>query len=180
MSHPVLQTPRLTLRAWSLGDLASALPIYGDPEVTRYIGGETARDLEEMRTQLQMRIDRSKSYGPGLGAWAAVAQGGEIVGTGLLKPLPDADRVPTADIEVGWHLARAHWGQGYATEIGRRLIAHGFASLALARIHAVVEPGNLRSQRVAQRLGMRSLGRTHAYYGLSLEHFAVDRAHGAQ
>lgn len=170
-----LRTERLVLRRWRVVDAEQALPIYSDPEVTRFIGGQTAADLDAMRAQLQTWAERGATYPAGQGAWAAW-HGEQVVGTGLLKPLPDADRVPTAHIEVGWHLGRAWWGRGFATEIGARLLRYGFDELGLQRIHAVVEPGNPASVRVAQRLGMAHQGQTEAFYGLTMEHFVLDRA----
>ncbi|MBX2800362.1 MAG: GNAT family N-acetyltransferase [Myxococcales bacterium] len=167
-----LHTQRLRLRRWRLDDAQAAWPIYGDPEVTRYIGGHTARDVDEVREQLARRIARTEDLDRGLGSWA-VLLGDQLVGCGLLKPLPDAQRDPTSDIEVGWHLGRAHWGNGYASEVGAALLVHGFDTLRLPEIHAVVEPPNTASMRVAQRIGMAHLGRTQAYYGIELEHFLI-------
>ena len=56
--------------------------------------------------------------------------------------------------EAGWRLARAQWGQGYATEAAQGWIDWGFATLGLAEIVAMVVPGNARSQAVMRRLGM--------------------------
>ncbi|MEN0065605.1 MAG: GNAT family N-acetyltransferase [Myxococcota bacterium] len=169
---PVLTTERLTLRPWTLDDTPAAYRLYGDADVTRFIGGDTAATLEEAREQLKQRIAKTATYADGLGAWAVLFEG-EVVGTGLLKPLPDAQRVPTADIEVGWHLARAFWGRGFATEVGRRLLQLGVDDHGLTDIHAVVEPPNHASKRVAERIGLTPVGQTDAYYGLLLDHFRL-------
>jgi RimJ/RimL family protein N-acetyltransferase len=81
----------------------------------------------------------------------------------------------TDDVEVGWHLARAHWGHGYATEAARALINHGFHTLNLDTINAVVNPANAASIRVTQRLGMTPLGRTRKYYNAVVELFRLPR-----
>jgi RimJ/RimL family protein N-acetyltransferase len=65
-------------------------------------------------------------------------------------------------VEVGWRLARGAWGRGLATEGARAAVAEAFGPLGLARVIAIVEPGNARSLRVAARLGMRaSADRVH-------------------
>lgn len=168
---PALTSERLRFRAWTLDDVAGAFVLYGDPEVTRFIGGQTARDLDEMRDQLAARIAKTDRYPDGFGAWAVLLDH-DIVACGLLKPLPDREGRITNDIEVGWHVARRHWRQGLATEIGRRLVRYGHEQLGLDEIHAVTEPENHGSMRVAERVGLRYVGRTWAYYeGLELEHF---------
>lgn len=169
----MLVTPRLRLRPWTLHDAEAALVIYGDPEVSRYLNGRAIADLDAMRAQLERWIERNQIVPEGQGAFAALDHDGVVVGTGLLKPLPDAHGALTDDVEVGWHLARARWGQGYATEIGRCLIQHGLGALGLPAIHAVVDAPNVASMRVAHRLGMQHLGTTEAYYGVALEHFRI-------
>ena len=184
-----LRTERLLLRPWTLDDAPDALRIYGDPRVTRFIGGHTVHGEAEMRDQLADRIALTARYAEGLDAWAAVLQvpeddqGGRVVGCGLLKPLPRRGMGPTReltdDIEVGWHLAHDVWGRGLATEIGRALVAHGVGTLGLADIHAVVEPDNAASMRVAERVGLTHVGRTTAYYdAIELEHFRLRPARG--
>lgn len=168
---PILTSERLTFRAWTLDDAAAALVLYGDPEITRYIGGITVADLDEARDHLALRIGKTEAYPDGFGGWAVVVDGA-IVGTGLLKPLPDAHGNPSPDVEVGWHVARAYQGRGIATEVGRRLIRFGHEHHGLDVVHAVMEPANTASMRVAERLGMVHQGISTAYYGGErLEHY---------
>jgi ribosomal-protein-alanine N-acetyltransferase len=154
-----LATERIVLRPWTLAeaDVHSAFAIFGDPEVTRFLTRHEV-DLDGQRRGLERLIAGSRSYGAGLG-WFALERrsDGGVIGCGLLKPLEDPE-VIGAEIEVGYHLARAHWGQGYATEAARGLLRHGFETLGLARIVAVVDPANARSLAVVARLGMRPEG----------------------
>ena len=60
----------------------------------------------------------------------------------------------TPAVEVGWRLARPHWGHGYATEAARAAMADGFDRVGLAEIVSFAVPANVRSVRVMQRLGM--------------------------
>jgi RimJ/RimL family protein N-acetyltransferase len=59
------------------------------------------------------------------------------------------------DYEIGFVLSRRTWGRGYASEIGRAQIEHGFTTLKLDRVLAQVSPENAASIRVLERLGMR-------------------------
>jgi RimJ/RimL family protein N-acetyltransferase len=55
---------------------------------------------------------------------------------------------------VGWRLARAHWGRGYATEAARAAVAAGFRELGLDEVVSFTVPANHRSRAVMERLGM--------------------------
>jgi RimJ/RimL family protein N-acetyltransferase len=57
-------------------------------------------------------------------------------------------------VEVGWRLARAHWGKGYATEAARAALAFGFEQVGLNEIVSFTVPANTRSIAVMERLGM--------------------------
>lgn len=66
--------------------------------------------------------------------------------------------------EVGYMLARRHWGKGYATEAARACLRFGFGSLRLSEIFACIKVGNTASRAVAQRLKMRKCGSYHKEY----------------
>jgi len=91
----------------------------------------------------------------GWGLWAV-----EVPGTvpfagfiGLNPAIFDAPFTPA--VEVGWRLAREHWGHGYATEGARAALSFGFDELALDEIVSFTSDGNTRSRRIMERLGMR-------------------------
>ncbi|MBD3882516.1 GNAT family N-acetyltransferase [Phormidium tenue FACHB-886] len=163
------QTDRLLLRDWNPDtDAEAAFAIYGDPEVMRYVGdGSYAESVESMRDRLRKRAAQINELNDRSVFWAIVERQTELpVGTVIVKRLPDATGQPTADWEVGWHLRKSAWGNGYATEAGKTAIAYGFEILKLPVIYAVAYPENLASIRVMQRLGMTPLGRTDRYYGI--------------
>ena len=173
---PLFETERLTVRRWTLApsDLQYAHRIYGDADVVRTIGGQVMPDLDATRAHIAMRLDRQRNWNGEYGAFATERKtDGHVVGSALIKPLKGAEVPWTDDIEIGWHLARAEWGKGYATEMGRGLVELARAR-GLSMLHAVVEPGNERSLAVARRLGFAHEGRTTKYYdGLSLEYFTL-------
>jgi RimJ/RimL family protein N-acetyltransferase len=61
----------------------------------------------------------------------------------------------TPCVEIGWRLARAHWGRGYAQEAAAAALDHGFGVLGLDEIVSFTVPANHRSRAVMERLGMR-------------------------
>ena len=179
-SPSAIATTRLILRDYTPADAAEALVINADEEVMRYLGGVQHRTVDEIREFLECvaaKYARYRERGLPHGAWAVRERdGGALVGTALLKPLPDAAGADTDAIEVGWHLARAAWGKGYATEFGKALLERGFSQLDVQELHAVVDPGNVRSEAVAKRLGFTHRGLVDAWYGKTFEHFTLERA----
>lgn len=161
-----LTTDRLLIRDWDPEqDADAAIAIYGDPAVTQWIGDKSLdTTAEAVRARLQRYRDRAVV--PGLGCWAVVHQDTQQpLGTVLLIPLPDKNNAPSGDIEIGWHFSPASWGQGYATEAARAVMAYGFETLKLSKIFAVTLGDNARSIRVTGRLGMVDLGLSEDYYG---------------
>lgn len=174
-------TDRLLLREWrpdDEGDVAAAYDLYRRPEVVRWLGATPRTDQtpEDSRARLRRWASVTAQEPPGLGLWAITLQDGDIpIGTTVLKHLPDAEAVPTDDVEVGWHVHPDHWGHGYATEAARALVQHGFGTLGLDEIHAVAWAGNDPSFAVMQRLGMTRRGTTDRWYGVTLDWWSLVR-----
>lgn len=171
---PVFQTERLVVGQWSLELAEPALRIYGDPLVTKWIGGISEDSIESMRDRLNALIERNQKWPKCWGSWPVFSkQSRELLGALLMKPLPDGNGELTTDIEIGWHLSRDCWGNGFASEGGRKLIEIAFDELDVPELFAVTRPDNTRSQNVALRLGMAYQGRTDAYYGQTLDLFKI-------
>jgi ribosomal-protein-alanine N-acetyltransferase len=71
---------------------------------------------------------------------------------GLVVPKFEAHFTPC--METGWRLAREHWGKGYAVEAATVALRAAFGPLAREEVVALTVPGNVRSRRVMERLGM--------------------------
>lgn len=166
-----LETERLILRAWNPEqDAIVALKIYGDPEVTQFLGrGNWDQTVADTRSRLQHYANLND-----IGSWAIVEKTTQQpIGSALLIRLPDQYGQRTREYEVGWHLGKAFWGNGYATEAAQTVIQYGFQTLDIPAIYAVTRPENQRSIQVTQRLGMKPLGRTQEYYGVETELFQL-------
>ncbi|MBC8065326.1 MAG: GNAT family N-acetyltransferase, partial [Chlorobia bacterium] len=81
----------------------------------------------------------------------------------------------TGEIEIGWHLARDSWGQGFGTECGLGVMKYGFERLGVDQLHAIAYPENKASLRIMQKIGMEYRGSTDRYYGVTAEHYVADR-----
>ena len=173
----VFETARLRAREWTPDDAEAAFAIYRDADVVRFLGSVSTpqESVETQRLTLDRWITVTESLRPrGFGIWALETKDtGTVVGTSLLKPLPDVE-----EVEVGWHLGKEHWGRGYATEGARGAVEHGFTACGLDVVYAVVVPENVASVAVARRLGMTHEGRTDAYYGKTLELFSLRAGQG--
>ena len=167
----MIETERLLLRAWQLSDEAPFAALNADPEVTRYLRGPMRRDESD---ELLARI-RGHWQEHGFGLYAVeVKDGGVFAGfVGLAVPSFLPDVLPA--VEVGWRLAREHWGKGYATEGARASLVHGFGPLGLRQIISIIDPRNTASVRVAERLEMtRGRDRIHP---ITRERLAVYAKH---
>ena len=145
-----LRTERLLLRRWRDGDLAPFAQLNADPEVMEHFPAPlTPAESDAMVARIEATFDDR-----GFGLWAVeVAKTGTFAGfVGLWWAAFDAHFTPA--VEVGWRLARSHWGHGYATEAARAATADGFGRLGLAEIVSFTAVVNPPSRRVMERLGM--------------------------
>lgn len=153
-------TERLAIRAWKVDDFDDEYAIYSDPEVCKGLSMQPCASREEAKEKLASLMERHEGYGPIMGVWAIeLKETSRVVGTLLLKPLPGTDKV-----EIGWHLAQAHWGKGYATEAALWAQARAFNDLKLDTLYSVAFPWNTKSTNVMERLGMVRIGLTSEFY----------------
>ena len=154
-----LTTPRLRLRAFHPDDWTDVHAYGSDPEVVRFMdwGPNT---IEESRHHTN-RAAATAAVSPALVFPYAVQHraGGRVFGSVELR-LTSLDH---RRAEMGYVLARDAWGQGYATEAARAVLAHGFGPLGLHRIAATCDPENTASAHVLEKIGMTCEGRLRDY-----------------
>jgi RimJ/RimL family protein N-acetyltransferase len=151
-----LESPRLILRPFMERDCEPFSRYRSDPEAARYQGWETPYSLEQARDFLE----EMNAAAPGTpGQWYAFAlerkDGGEMIGDCAWKLLAEDAR----QAEIGYTLARPWQGQGYASEAVTCLIDFLFDQFGLQRVRANIDPRNLPSARLLERVGMRFEGR---------------------
>jgi RimJ/RimL family protein N-acetyltransferase len=165
----VIETERLLLRDWRAQDAEPFAALNADPEVTRYLRGPMSRaESDELVARIRAHW---AEHGFGLYAVEVKATGAfaGFVGIAIPSFLPEV--LPA--VEVGWRLAREQWGNGYATEGARASMAHGFETLGLEQVVSIIDPRNVASVRVAERLGMqRGRDRIHPQTRLRLAVYA--------
>ncbi len=153
-SQPTLETTRLILRPFTLADA---------PDVQRHVSD---RDIAAMTLNIPHPYPESGAeqwisslpakYDAGQFAGFAIIdrESSALAGSISLTPEPAHGRA-----ELGYWIAKPFWGRGYATEAARAMIAFGFESLGLNKIHAAVFIKNPASDRVIRKIGMKWEGR---------------------
>ena len=147
-ARPIPQTPRLRLREMTPADLPEMAALLGDPEVMRHYPRVKTRD--EALDWIHWNQDLYRAHGHGL--WLVTLRDtGEFVGDCGLTPQPVDG---TTEIEIGYHVRADRQGHGYATEAATACRDFARDALALDRIVAIIDPGNIASQRVAGKIGL--------------------------
>jgi RimJ/RimL family protein N-acetyltransferase len=146
----ILETDRLIHRPLTLDDAEDLFRIYSDAETMTFMGRPPA-SVEFERQQIQTLIERHYKR-HGFGVWATVLkENGELIGRcGLMRQEIGGSQ----EVEVAYLLERKYWGRGLATEAARGIVRFGFEQLQLPRIVAVINPRNVASIRVAEKIGM--------------------------
>jgi ribosomal-protein-alanine N-acetyltransferase len=145
----ILETSRLKLRRYSEGDVAELLPLIGTPEVA----ATTLRIAHPYTEQHAREFIASSQDADKI--WLAItlrSDGHQIGGIGL-RLAPQHEHA-----ELGYWLAVAYWGKGYATEAAQEMLRYGFEDLHLHRVSASHFKHNPASGRILLKLGMRHEG----------------------
>ncbi len=144
----IIETERLALREWTVDDADALFRITSDPDVMRYIrDGRPLTDMAPVREWLDTLAACYREHG--YGRWAVLEKdGGRVVGSYGFWPMPD-----DGEIDFGYMLSRDCWGKGYATEVGRATLRHGFGRLGFDEVVAKVVPENAASCRVLEKAG---------------------------
>jgi RimJ/RimL family protein N-acetyltransferase len=145
-----IRTERLLMRRWRDADRAPFAAMNADPRVMEHFPKVLSREESDATVErICGHLDRH-----GYAQWAVeILYDATFAGfIGLSVPSFEAHFTPC--VEIGWRLAREHWGRGYATEGARVALDYGFAELGLAEIVSFTVPANTRSRRVMEKLGM--------------------------
>ena len=145
---PALEGARVRLRAHRDDDLDDLHAVHSDPAVMRYWSTPAWTDVE--RTREGLAVARAGNDPDACLAWAIAGRGDDRLIGGVT-----VFRIDRAQgrAEVGYALRSSAWGRGHAQEALRLALAYAFEALALRRIEADIDPRNLASCRLVERLG---------------------------
>jgi len=156
----ILETDRIILRPWKHSDVDAYHKIIDNPLVYKYLTIDHLT-LEEAEIKIQKRIKEQNDHGFCL--WAMILkENNKLIGHCGLLYICD-----TKDIEIGYTLSPDQWGKRLATEAAKATLDYGFNTLKIETILGLVFPENTRSKHVLENIGMRFIGATDKYYGIS-------------
>ena len=156
-------TRRLQLRQWNADDRPVFTAMCADPEVMKFFPKLLTRaEVDPLVDRCTQLIEER-----GWGFWAVeTLETGNFLGfVGLNIPRDDLPCSPC--VEIGWRLAREHWGRGYATEAASEALRVGFEQLDLEEIVSFAVVGNQRSRAVMERVGMSDTGQNFVHPDVS-------------
>jgi [ribosomal protein S5]-alanine N-acetyltransferase len=153
MREYFLTSERLGFSVWRSDDLALAMALWGDPEVSRFLTASGRMTDDEVRERLGREIRNGKANG--FQYWPIfLRESGEFVGCCGLRPHGNDIR----ELEMGVHLVRAQWRKGIATEACQTVIRYAFDHLNVSSLFAGHNPNNTASARMIRNLGFGYVG----------------------
>lgn len=147
----IFETDRLLLREQVLEDLDELWEFHCNPENVRFYQNAPAT-FDEVRQELEWDLDWYQKNSD-LAKWAIIdKETAKLIGLCSLLPWT-VDGVE--EVEMSYILAEEYRGQGLGTELSQAVIRYGLGKLQIPRIISLIEPENLVSRRVVEKVGMR-------------------------
>jgi [ribosomal protein S5]-alanine N-acetyltransferase len=143
----ILSTGRLFLRSWEENDFKLARTLWGDAAVMTFLGGPLSDEkvLEKMRAEMACQEKHGVQYWP-----IFEKDTNDFVGCCGLRPWAYS---PPEGHEIGFHLVKTKWGQGYASEVAQGVVKHAFEKLQYTMLRAGHHPEHVNSRKILLRLG---------------------------
>jgi RimJ/RimL family protein N-acetyltransferase len=155
-----IETERLFLRTPTPEDAEVMHELFADPVVMHGLNREPVSGLDASRDMIEGAIDGWRSEGLGPFILEAAADRRVVGWAGVMifdtrgwTPSTWTSAGTHAQPELGWALMRTHWGWGYATEAAAAIRDWAYESRPIDLLVSLISPGNVRSQRVAERIG---------------------------
>lgn len=146
----ILETDRLMLRTLELTDIDAVMGFWGDPEVMKYCGGTGTKEQEIRSIRYYMAMQTERGFSPYL---IMLKESGDAIGVCGFNP-----PVEGYDAELIYHLAKSHWGKGYATEAAEGCLEYAREHLPLKRLIASADPRNAASRKILENIGFSYIG----------------------
>jgi RimJ/RimL family protein N-acetyltransferase len=155
----ILETDRVILREFVEEDCAELAPILADKEVMRYsINGPIT--FQETEARIKQYIKHYEDVG--FGRWAVIdKKSNKLIGYCGISLTPPI--YGECYWEIGYRMSREFWGKGLATEFVTAVKDYGFNTLKFSEIIAVIEPPNIASIKVIEKVGLKYWKQAHYY-----------------
>lgn len=143
----ILKTERLYLRQYRKEDINSLHSIFSDAETMEFYPAPFS--LEQTQNWIKKNQERYEEDGYGL--WGVcLKETNELIGDcGLVKQKVDG----ITEVEIGYHINKKYWSKGFATEAAKACKEYGFYKLGLNNLISIIDPRNVSSMRVAEKIG---------------------------
>lgn len=161
-----LETERLLIRQWQPEDREPFAALNADPDVMEFFPNPLSRiESDAMADRIHGLIEEK-----GYGFWAVDEKSsGSFIGfVGLNEPGYELPFNPC--LEIGWRLAKAYWGKGYAPEAAGKALEFAFETLNREEVVSFTTTTNIRSQTVMKKLGFNNSGQDFDHPALSDGH----------
>ncbi|WAH38443.1 GNAT family N-acetyltransferase [Alicyclobacillus dauci] len=168
MRYDMLETDRLRLRPYRLEDFRFYVYLWQDPDVVRYIGNGQPRSKADLKANYPYWVSKSE-LGKGILLMELRDSCKPVGHAGLLPQVVDGQE----QLEIGYWVAKEHWGKGYASETAALCRDVAFKQLGVPRVISIIQPENIRSIRVAEKTGMRFHHATE-FHGIPVHIFAME------
>jgi len=148
----ILSTERLLFRRHVMTDMEAYCEMEQDPDIRKFIGGYP-RPREDAEKRFFKALEQPA--GEKLSMWATIlkAEDRYIGRCGVYPHFDNAGQIIECEGTLAFYIAKAYWGNGFATEAGRAFIDLGFNELGLKRLVTTIQAGNDASLRVVEKLG---------------------------
>lgn len=148
----VMETERLLLREYTMEDYDAVYAVVSDPETMQHY--PKPYDAQGARRWLEWSLQNYREHG--FGWWALIRKDtGEYIGDcGLTLQNIDGESLP----EIGYHLHKTHWRQGFGSEAAKAVRDWVFANTAYDRVYSYMTAGNTGSWKTAEAMGMKRIG----------------------
>lgn len=163
---PVLRTERCILREPTMDDLSDLFAFWSNPQVNRYLGRPPTATMVEAERKLHDRLNAY--HNQELVLWAIESRDdNRVIGTVVLMHIQLAHH----RAELGYELTPEWWGKGLIPEVAGQVVRYAFETMGLHSIEARIDPENIGSRRVLEKIGFVQEG----YFRESYYEPAVDR-----
>ncbi len=153
-----LSTKRLLLRTMKESDAHHLFKIWSDPDVTKFMNISTFTHEDQAQEMIELLNELALDH-KAISFTIIEIASNEIIGSCGFNAID----FENARAEIGYDIAKAYWGKGYAPEGIMALVNYAFTTLAFNRIEAKVEPGNVNSIKVLEKLHFTFEGTLRQY-----------------
>lgn len=169
MREFIMRTERIGFSLWKEEDTELARLLWGDPEVTHYISADGRFSDEQIKARLQTEISNGDQYQVQYYPMFEL-KSEEFIGCCGLRPyFEKASKCIDSTYEIGFHLRRKFWGNGYAKEAASAVIHYAFEHFRAEKLFAGHHPENHASRKLLEKLGFRYIGSCY-YEPTGLKH----------